>query len=259
MGIDALKRLTSVFISPEQAFPATAFPGGPNLEVERKKGQRTLRMRVTPEGVRLSAPQRASNDEIIRFVEGHRPWIERHWSTMQAKQAALKAELERHRGEVLVLGGWKPVVALAVGGRKPVLAVMPEKAVLKTPDGRWSASQLERALKELATATLAQEVKQVSQRTGIRYTGVTVRSQKSRWGSCSTTGSINLNWRLIKCPGYVREYVIVHELAHIVEFNHSDRFWNLVHQLLPEYRKALEWIAANSRLVFAEETGPEGK
>jgi len=71
---------------------------------------------------------------------------------------------------------------------------------------------------------------------------VTVRGQRTRWGSCSRRGTISLNWRLIQTPEDVRDYIILHELAHLRQMNHSDRFWREVERLCPDYRSAERWL-----------------
>lgn len=77
---------------------------------------------------------------------------------------------------------------------------------------------------------------------GVSYEKVFVKTQKTRWGSCSSKGNINLNCLLMSIPAYVRKYVIVHELAHRKEMNHSERFWKVVANECPEYQKAVKWL-----------------
>ena len=78
---------------------------------------------------------------------------------------------------------------------------------------------------------------------------VTVRNQRTRWGSCSRRGTISLNWRLIQAPGFVRDYIILHELAHTLEMNHSDRFWRQVETLCPDYRNAERWLKQHKEVL----------
>jgi predicted metal-dependent hydrolase len=77
-----------------------------------------------------------------------------------------------------------------------------------------------------------------------------VRSQRTRWGSCSTRGVIMLNWRLIQLPPWVRDYVLFHELAHLRQPNHSRRFWREVERLCPDWRTAERWLRAHGREVL---------
>jgi predicted metal-dependent hydrolase len=89
---------------------------------------------------------------------------------------------------------------------------------------------------------------------GVEYGKIEIRNQRTKWGSCSTTGTISLNWRLLMAPPDVVDYVVIHELAHLQEPNHDSAFWSLVSQYDPEYEAHSEWLAENSaKLVFSEE------
>jgi predicted metal-dependent hydrolase len=77
---------------------------------------------------------------------------------------------------------------------------------------------------------------------GVAYTRLTVRDPRSRWGSCSTTGALSLSWRLVMAPARVAEYVVVHEVAHLAEMNHSPAFWRLVAGRWPGYADDVEWL-----------------
>ena len=86
----------------------------------------------------------------------------------------------------------------------------------------------------------------------VEYNQIFVKAQKTRWGSCSDKGNINLNCLLMTFPSYVRKYVIVHELAHRKEMNHSDRFWKLVADEIPDYQKAVKWLKKNGEAVISK-------
>ena len=86
-----------------------------------------------------------------------------------------------------------------------------------------------------------------AQRLGVRVDAVSVRDQKTRWGSCGRNGRICLNWRLLLMPGWVRDYVLVHELMHLERLDHSPRFWALVGQAYPAFREARAWLRANGQ------------
>jgi predicted metal-dependent hydrolase len=85
--------------------------------------------------------------------------------------------------------------------------------------------------------------------TRVNVTQVTVRNQRSRWGSCSVGGTISLNWRLVQTPDMVRDYIIHHELMHLHEMNHSAHFWARVEEVCPDWREAEEWLKRNGSLL----------
>ena len=96
-----------------------------------------------------------------------------------------------------------------------------------------------------AKERIPRRVAYFAQRMGVTYGRITIREQKTRWGSCSSKGNLNFNWKLVLMPDEVLDYVVVHELAHRFEMNHSDRFWAIVAEVLPDYRerrrKLKEW------------------
>jgi len=88
---------------------------------------------------------------------------------------------------------------------------------------------------------------------GLEYDSVEIRNQRTRWGSCSTSGTISLNWRLLMAPSDVIDYVIVHELAHLQEPNHTEAFWSIVGQQIDGYQKYADWLERNStQLIFSK-------
>jgi predicted metal-dependent hydrolase len=101
-------------------------------------------------------------------------------------------------------------------------------------------------IKNQALETIVQEAARAAAMIGVRYNRVTVRDQKTKWGSCSKKGNLSFNWRLILFPPQVLRYVVIHELCHIKHFNHSPRFWNLVERYDPSYEESIAWLKQNS-------------
>lgn len=108
---------------------------------------------------------------------------------------------------------------------------------------------IEKHLRRLALQELPPRVMELAAQHGISVCRVTVRNQKSRWGSCSRRGTISLNWRLIQSPAFVRDYIILHELAHRRQMNHSDKFWQEVARLCPDYLEAERWLKQHVQLL----------
>ena len=82
---------------------------------------------------------------------------------------------------------------------------------------------------------------------GVSYGTVTIREQKTRWGSCSTKGNLNFNWKLVLMPPEILDYVVVHELAHRIQMNHSAAFWAEVGKILPDYKERRQWLKVNGQ------------
>jgi predicted metal-dependent hydrolase len=105
------------------------------------------------------------------------------------------------------------------------------------------------ALRQRARTELPGRVRQLAARHGFTPGRVTIRDQRSRWGSCSPSGDISLNWRLVAMPDAVRDYVILHELAHLRVPNHSRRFWRLMFEICPDWQAARRWLREHSALA----------
>ena len=106
-----------------------------------------------------------------------------------------------------------------------------------------------RALKELPPALCA-----LADTHAITVTRISIRNQRSRWGACSAAGAITLNWRLILAPDFVREYVMLHELMHRRELNHSERFWRHVRAVCPRHAEARQWLLTDGQRLFTGST-----
>ena len=97
-------------------------------------------------------------------------------------------------------------------------------------------------MREIAKETIAPRVTEIAKEHQFSYNRITIKNLKSRWGSCSTKHNLNFNLRLVMMPPWVSDYIIIHELCHLREMNHSKRFWKLVEQYCPNYRNAIQWL-----------------
>ena len=118
-------------------------------------------------------------------------------------------------------------------------------------ENKYTPEELNAILEE-AKDRLPRLVVRYAKKMNISYEKVFVKAQKTRWGSCSSKGNINLNCLLMKVPSYVRKYVIVHELAHRKEMNHSEHFWKLVANEMSDYQKAVKWLKKNGEDVIGK-------
>lgn len=108
-----------------------------------------------------------------------------------------------------------------------------------------------RELADVALRVLPERCRYFAGVMGVRYGRITIRNQKTRWGSCSSGCNLNFNCLLMLAPPEVRDYVVVHELAHLKEMNHSPRFWKEVEKVLPDYRQRLLWLKKNGPELIA--------
>ena len=119
---------------------------------------------------------------------------------------------------------------------------------------RLTTEQLKQ-LAEEAKAYLPQRVRYYAGKMSVSYGRITIRNQRTRWGSCSGKGNLNFNCLLMLMPEAVIDYVVVHELCHRIEMNHSKRFWDQVARVLPDYRSQKDWLRQNGETVMRRMTG----
>ena len=202
-------------------------------------------LRVRPGGgLRVTIPRGGSRAEAARFIQKHAGWIQRERQRVRAG-----TQVEWRNGAVVLLRG-HPVLIEAgqVDGRRIVryggrsLSVPGEAADLR--------QYIEADLRLLARAELGTRLHALAGVHGLAVAGTTIRNQKARWGSCSRGGRIALNFRLIQMPPQVSDYVLVHELMHLREQNHSTRFWRLVEAACPDFREAERWLKVEGRALF---------
>ena len=114
-------------------------------------------------------------------------------------------------------------------------------AKVPTAQPKFSGEEIHRLADE-ALKRIPERVRHFAPLVGVTYGGITIRSQHTRWGSCSSKGNLNFNCLLMLTPDHVIDYVVVHELCHRLEMNHSARFWAQVERVLPDYRESLQWL-----------------
>ena len=213
---------------------------------ERSTRARNYRLTLRRDGVAVAIiPARGSQREAQRFVEQHRDWLERARARNRARPRG--AEIWTVGTHVLWRGEMHQI-RMASAGDRPTVCVAAD--VFRVPgfDGDLRPT-LEAHFARRAKVELPGRAWELAAEVGVDLKSVSVRNQRSRWGSCSTTGLISLNWRLIQTVDFVRDYIIYHELMHLREMNHSERFWARVEEVCPGWREAERWIKRNGGLV----------
>lgn len=182
--------------------------------------------------------------EAQRFAERNISWVERQLVRLAANPRSPK---EWTLGTTFLLRG-ESVTLDKAADRSDHVQFGSE--LLRVNDAETSLrAAVEKHLWHLAARELPPKVFEFAQMHGLTVRRVTVRNQKSRWGSCSRRGTISLNWRLIQAPAFVRDYIILHELMHLRQMNHSVRFWREVEGVCPDYLVAERWLKLNAALL----------
>lgn len=248
----------------QQNFESLA--AGPLLVFVRSERARNYRLTLRKDGAAVATiPVCGNESEARRFVELHRAWLERA-RARQARKPRTAAVWSigtsvLWRGELgeIRVAAEAPLIPAGIPGfvpETPRTAGFPGKAVCIAADVFRVPSLegdlrvvLEARFARLARIELPARAWELAAETSADLKVVTVRNQRSRWGSCSAGGTVSLNWRLIQAPDSVRDYIIYHELMHLREMNHSARFWARVEEVCPAWRDAERWLKRNGGLV----------
>ncbi|MFL5824785.1 MAG: M48 family metallopeptidase [Solirubrobacteraceae bacterium] len=211
----------------------------PDVSYRIRRSSRARRARVTVDpltGVEVVLPDRAPEREAAAVVAELRPWIERRL-----------AELERARQSVAARRGTVPYLDETL-----TLVVQPGRtrvhrrgSQLLVPDGTAQLPALERFYRRAAHQEISTRLDQACAQIGVSYARLSIRGQRSRWASCSRSGTMSFNWRLLLAPAAVLDYVIWHEVCHLEVMDHSRRFWKLVAKRCPSYRQQVNWLRRN--------------
>jgi predicted metal-dependent hydrolase len=234
------------------------------VKVVRRRGVKNLTLRFQGENdITVTVPWRVSKDFLVRFLESKKSWIEDQqkvfskwtpWTQREGRAGEfyyyLGQKFELRYGLTLL-----EQIVIQADPHYPGGAVLwchwPEK-MMKT---ELSFDQAQQALRKFyrieAERLLKPRVEFLARNLMIPVpSDVKFRSQKSRWGSCSSKGSINLNRKLVGAPLNVIDSVIIHELCHLKHLNHSSEFWNLVNQHSPDHKKADLWLNEHQMMLF---------
>jgi len=201
-----------------------------------RRRRRTLGITVDAGGLRVVAPLRAPWREIEGFLHDKQRWILRkleEWS-----RTPRPCVLHGVSGETLPLFG-SPVL-LEVRHGKRGAELRDGRLIVGVPNRSKPTAALQRWLKQAALEALAPRAAHYAERVGLPAPRVKISNARTQWGVCSEGGAIRLSWRLAHVEPSLADYVVAHEVAHLVEMNHSRRFWALVESLYPGWREARE-------------------
>ncbi len=245
-------------------FPQTAKTKGESEQIQiagrlvkviRRPYKRSLGLTLKLNGeLRVSAPKGVPLSKIRDFILSQDEWIQTHL----AKYQTLRDAIPKKRlvdGEQLPFLGRMVTLKFrpTTSSKRPILKFEGDLLVCEVAREVWSHFNPDEPHPELraglsafyqkqARALLIDRIRHYSHAMGLLPSGLTFRAQKTRWGSCSSKGKISLNWKLIIAPLEIIDYVVVHELAHLKFYNHSQSFWNLVGTQVTDYQGKREWL-----------------
>lgn len=174
-----------------------------------RSNRKSISIQIKENGdVEVRAPHYATDRQIAKFVDSKSDWIEEK--------------------------------------RQKVLDYISTLPKISSEDEK-RIEYFEKKFRKAAKDYIPYRVEYFHQFTGGHYTSITIRDQKSRWGSCSGTGTLSFNYRLMMAPPRILDYVVVHELCHLTHMNHSKDFWNMVGSILPDYKESKRWLKEHGR------------
>ena len=217
------------------------------VEVVRTDRKRSASIRLLGDLVKVSVPLTLSDSRIRNLVTKRTPWIknklrEQSDRPITPPKEYVSGETVTYLGKnyrLKVLIGEQPSIKL----RRGYVEATVTKTDLDTKN--TIRSLLEHWYRSLAEKRLGEKTARLAGVIGVNPASVTVKNYKSRWGSCSTKGDISYNWRIILAPHSIVDYVVVHELCHMLEHNHSSKYWKHVERHVPNWRECREWLKHN--------------
>lgn len=215
--------------------------------------RRTLTLEASPQGVKVRAPMRMALKHIEAFVLSKSSWLLR---SLERMPPAPKPLILTSGSEILYLGE-KLELIVKTGRGLPELKFENNQLILPITESHLERQESTRRklikwYKAEATQvldTLCRNLKNEMQ-AGSRMPKIKVRDYKRRWGSCSRKGELSFNWRIVMAPEAVVRYVVIHELAHRQEFNHSPKFWQIVANYDPNFKANQTWLSEQGHLLY---------
>jgi predicted metal-dependent hydrolase len=201
-----------------------------------RKEVKHARLRVAEDGhIRIIVPYVFSDEDIYALIEKKQKWINKNLRFFEGM-----SRIELHRNQLLMFGNRYTYFYDTAFENKVVInheykTIQAKRDLLDIKiQAKW--------LKGIAKKHLTNRIEELSDKLGFTYNRLFIRNQKRKFGNCSKEKNISLNWRLIKAPLLVIDYIIIHELVHTLEMSHTKKFWTLMRSYYPDYKDAINWL-----------------
>ena len=209
----------------------------------KRPRRRRMSIEILPSSeVRLLVPEKTTDRLIKQFIQQHEDWIEK---TLKKIEKNIMPKKQFVNGESFLFLGENYTLVLKSGEKDDVY--FENKNLIVTHQGASTSKdklkqQILNWYKERAKEIIPDRVVIHSEEMRLSYNKVRIKTLKTRWGSCSSLKNLNFNWVLMMTPIEVLDYVVIHELAHLVHMNHSKRFWDVVATYCPEFKQHKKWL-----------------
>ena len=240
MSLKPLRRLIGGISEPDEA-PALLEIDGRDVAVSYRRNARArriiMRMDKRGQGIMLTVPEGTSLHRAYEFARSQSGWI---WQRLEPEDQPGPTTLE---GLEIIVRGQSHSIEQASGRGAPVhIRDLPSPALMVRGEPRHQPRRIIDFLKREAKADLERASQGYARAMNVSYSQLTVRDTTSRWGSCSSNGTLSFSWRLIMAPPRVLDYVAAHEIAHLLEMNHSPDFWAHVYRHCPHAEWSRKWL-----------------
>ena len=224
---------------------------GRYIHVRRKTGQRNLRLNVYPDGrITASAAKKVSQRELVKFILDRWDWVEKAFLRLQSVALENPPQQFKDGETILILGEAHQIRVIKYSGKTIKVSRAETALSVQIPEGWTDQRYIEartrmgviKFFRHNGSRILTERYAYWCEQTGIRGERLTLRGARTRWGSCSRSRTISLNWKLLFAPLDVMDYVIIHELSHLIHFNHGASFWTLVETFCPKYKLHRRWL-----------------
>lgn len=213
-----------------------------------RRARQSIGIRVRGGRVELIAHPAVPMSMLQAVLDKRRDWIRQHWLEQQRRCAELAAQPRQLR-----LAG-EPLDIVHVAGQRPAARIdgrILQVAGIAAHDRERLDATVAAWLKREAARRFPSRLAEVARYSRRQPASLSLSSARTRWGSCSASGAIRLNWRLVQAPPHILDYVLAHELAHLVHMNHSAAFWSETERLFPHWRTARQWLKQHGDTLFA--------
>lgn len=215
-----------------------------NIQIIRSKRRRTSQIEIKNKQVLVRAPYYLPQFFIRKFIKQKRNWIVQHLTKQELQPDITPKQFKE--SEIFLLFNQPFTLRIKIS-KTGAVNFQNEQLCINIParvkeQHRYARDKVITWYKQTALAHIQQRTERFAKNMGVKAKSVRVREYKRRWGSCTSKGDLSFNWRIIMAPETAIDYVVIHELAHLKEFNHSKKFWQLVQQAMPDYKLQIQWF-----------------